>query len=254
MYVIKGYKINKVSLKKVEDVFEEAKKKATAIAEKRYSELLAREIENIVDNVILSNIPKPDKPIYDTAMDALDKKITYALLHGDKTEYNFNVSASVLTYENATYIELCSATEMYDTIFDDISGVENYCVTDDQGIFAAVDEKYEIWKEIMKKYNHQSVLNMKLYPCNNLPRPDAATLIYNSVEKRAEMRARHYVTNVLLGGYSCGEQIPPYNIMELMDYALLRSSELAPAIEEKKKALMNILPDITQVDVTQVIS
>lgn len=151
MNIIKGYRINKVSLKKVEEVLEKVKNNAKAIAEKRYAELLTREIENIVDNMILGNIPRPSKPIYDAAMDSLDKKITHALIHADKTEYNLNVSTNVLTYENATYIELCSATEMYDTIFDNIDGIENYCVAEPNGIFAEIDEKYEVWKKIMQR-------------------------------------------------------------------------------------------------------
>lgn len=249
MYTIKGYRIKKVSFRKVEDVLDEAKKSVKRIAHNRYCELLSREIENLIDHIVLGNINQPkEKSIFDSAVEELNKKIASAMARRDNNEYNLACSVNLLSYKNDTYIELCAITDIYDTVFLNIDGVEDYCVEESNSLFAMVDEKIEIWKAIIEKYKHDTVFSMRLYPVANNTRPKFEELHFNSIDVRAEAKARHYVSNVLLAGYSCGEQIPPYKLMELMDYALLRSSDanIAPSIKTKAEELKRILPEITE--------
>lgn len=248
MYAIKGFKVKKCSLKKAESILNEAKRKASQLAQKRYNELLSREIEVYIDDLVLNGASKPEDSIFMKGKEILDRKIAVAITRKDNNEYNLACSVNLLSYENDTYIELCSVNEMYDDIFNNIEGVENYCVEEQDPAIGAVDEKFEVWRKIIEKYRMDSVLNMRVFPVSNNKLPTFEDLHFNTVEMRAETRARHHVTNVLLAGYASGEQIPPHKLMEYMDYALLRSTDavFSRALKDEKEKIMRILPEITE--------
>ena len=255
MYAIKGFRVPKVSLNKAETILNEIKKRVNVLANKRYNELLSREIESTVDNIVLGNIPQPkEQSIFDASVESLNKKIASATARRDNTEYNLSCSANLLLYENDTYVEICALNEMYDKVYEDIEGIEDFSVVDDGSLIPAADPKYEVWKDIIAKYKHETVFTMRLYPVSGMKKPEFSDLHFNSVEVRSEVSARHFIANVLLGGYSCGEQIQPYQLMELMDYALMRSSDaaLSSSLKSRKNELMRILPEITEEMITKV--
>ena len=252
MYVIKLYKIKKCSLKKTEDVLSQVKKLVNQLVRKRYIDLLSREIEVYIDDMVLNHFNRPEKSIFECVKEILNKKIAVSIAHKDNNEYNLSCSVNVLTFENDTYIELLSGTEMYDNVFPKIDGIEDMSIEDDDLMLDSDDNKYELWKKIANKYKHENVLGMRIYPsctgnegCNNISFED---LHFNSPEVRAETRARHHLTNVLLSGYASGEQIPPHKLMEYMDYALLRTSDaiFIRTLKDQKNMLVNTLPTITE--------
>lgn len=249
MYAIKGYKVNKLSLKKAESVLDEAKKKIEVIATKRYYDLLSAEIENLVDNIVLGSVSKaPDKSIFEMATDILNNRIAVATSRRDNIEFNLSATAYILTHENDTYIELSSVTEIYDSVFPNIDRVEDCSVIEGESILPSDDPNYAIWKEIINKYNKETFLTMRLYPIRAVPKPSFNQLTFNSVEVRADRKARHHVANILLGAYGGGEQIPPHKLMEYMDSALLRTTDAAmtPIIKQEMNKLTQILPVITE--------
>lgn len=248
MFVIKGYKIPKLSLKKTEEVIAKAKSEIMKIAERHYRNLLSTELENLIDGIILGTEPEPvDISLFDFAVNRLNQRIATASARKVNTEYNMTASANLFSYKNDTYIELVALTELYDRVFDEIPGVENYGVRLQETFIPEDDPKADVWKNIIEKYKTESTFVIRLYPVYQMTQPSFEQLSFHSVKERAEKLARHYLTNVLLSAYSGGEQIPPHKLMEYMDCALLRASDeaLVSVLEEKEKQLMTTLLEIT---------
>lgn len=248
MLIIKGYKVPRLSLAKVETIINTAKSEIMKIATQHYFSLLSNEIEVLVDNIVLGTECEPtDKSIFECAADRLNHRIAVASAKKVNTEYNMSASANLFTYENDTYIELVSGSELYDGVFNSIDGVEDYCAFVQDSFIPAEDPKITVWKKIIEKYKKESVFVIRLYPVYSMPEPTFEQFSFHTVKERAEKLARHHITNVMLSSYSGGEQIPPHKLMEYMDYALLRASDdaIAMILEEKKKQLLSTLPEIT---------
>lgn len=224
MILFTGYKLKGQNVNHIELIFTEMKKKIERAANKEYCALLAREIQNLTDDVALNMYQRPiGISLFEYAKNTLNNKIAYASSHNFPTKYNFEVSAHIMFYKNDTYIKFNSVNNIYMKDIGRISGLEYFpCKTN--------TENENIWTEIVERYSDGlDPFGVHLFDKFQDIAPEI--IKFDSPIKRAKVRARHNLTNRYLGMYSCGQQIPNYKLMEYMDEALEALTEVHSSAE-----------------------
>ncbi|MCR5480475.1 MAG: hypothetical protein K6F27_11560 [Ruminococcus sp.] len=243
-----GFRYDETEFSKVEEVIAQAKKEIKTEAQRLYNNLLAREIENLTDDIILG-AHENDRIvcIYDAAIEILNRKIAVAIANGFDTEFNFGAALNIFSYNNRTYIQL--ATHMFQ-FYEILKSIPNLI---DLSILSTNDEKSnaertEIWQSIIKKYGENACIKITAFPTANVPfeKPDFNELHFETPISRATTRARYRLTNHFLTQYAGGGEIPPHKLMEYLDSALLKVSEhnSKDILEQFKIELLNYLPVI----------
>ena len=251
MFIIKGYKLIGKDVVRLDEALNEIKELIHDCAEKQYYCLLSQEIETMVDEIVLGRTKEPQNSIFDEAVDKLNRRIGVSMAKSLDTEYNLSAGANVFTHNGGIYIELCTKNLSYVEALAKAKTVKEYHVeqvNEQLGMHPEDASRYKTWKAIMDEYSDTSILNIRLYPCKKLNKPEFSQLSFCSKEERAEKFARYRVSDILLGNYACGENIPPEKLMEYMDCVLSRLTE-APVIAQidvEKQHLMTLLPEITE--------
>ena len=93
-----GFRYDETEFAKVEEVVAQAKKEIKTEAQRLYNNLLAREIENLTDDIILG-AHENDRIvcIYDAAIEILNRKIAIAIANGFDTEFNFGAALNIFS-------------------------------------------------------------------------------------------------------------------------------------------------------------
>lgn len=250
MFIIKGYKLANKSLNTLNDAITEMKEAIGKCAQKQYNCLLSQEIEILVDDNVLG-VAKVEGNIFDAAVEKLNKRIAISMAKSLDTEYNLSAGANIFWRDGTVYIELCTKNLSYVDALDECQKIKPFHVeqvSDEFGMHPDDAAKYKVWKSIMDDYHEDTVMNVRLYPCKKLEKPNFKDLSFCSKEERAEKIARYRISNILLSNYACGEQIEPSKLMEYMDNVLMRLTE-APTIAQmdiEKNNLLSLLPEITE--------
>lgn len=243
-----GFRYDETEFSKVEEVIAQAKKGIKTEAQRLYNNLLAREIENLTDDIILG-AHENDRIvcIYDASIEILNRKIAVAIANGYDTEFNFGAALNIFSYNNRTYVQL--ATHMFQ-FYEILKSIPNLI---DLSILSTNDEKSnaertEIWQSIIKKYGENACIKITAFPTANVPfeKPEFNELHFETPISRATTRARYRLTNHYLTQYAGGGEIPPHKLMEYLDSALLKVSEhnSKDILEQFKIELLNYLPVI----------
>ena len=242
-----GFRTNTNNIAQIERLVDKMKQNIEKRANKIYCELLSLEITHIVDEIATNVYPRPERPIITEATELLNKKINVAMSKCYDTEYNFNASVNIFSYDKQTYIELAAFNENFYDAIKSIQGLTDMSVDEliDSGVN---DDRRAIWQKIIKKYSSSSCMMIKLFPLKEFVQPKFSDMYFEPKEVRAETLARHKMTNQFLNQYAGGGTIPPHKLMEYLDQALLKGAESnSKAIyEDNKERLMQILPAITE--------
>lgn len=247
-YIIKGYKVKSTDLQQVEDVLAEIQKKAIMRSKHFYAELLADEIEALVDDIALGVINRPaDISIYDCAKKELDRRIAWASGNNTVTPYNFAIQAAIFTCRGESYIKLNMNNEAFAKEIKTIQNAEECSVTDDNSPNA------EIWTEISQIYSENNPPMVKqLFPCGPIEVEwERIEKYFHSRDERAELRVRHKITNLLLNLFGSGQEIPNYKLLRYLDEAfmLLGTDTVKAEAERLKTSIAASIINISEKDV-----
>ncbi len=204
---VTGYYIETTNLKDIEMILDEMRGAAKKAGEKQFHKQFSAEIENLVDAITIGTMKRPENmTIYEAAHQLLMEKIRNAGARQADTYYNYNISANILVLEKRTYFKVNSANDFFLKAFNRIHSLQPFPFGED-------------WKDLMDKYDGRPLMWMQLLSGNELE-AKREYLKFTSKMDRAERLARHNLTNHLLGQYACGQDIPPYKLMEFMDLAM----------------------------------
>lgn len=246
MLVIEGYKLEGQDVNAIEMILQDMKNKIDQEAKRKYRELLAREIETILDDIVLNVIPRPENiTIYDLAVNELNQRIAYASGVQNITPYNFNVSCHILFKDGNTYFKINSENHLYTKRFKSINGLTDFSL-EVSGI-EGKSKREEEWESLMTMYSKGvSPLGVQLYPDGPMEVKDEL-LKFRSPKERADERARYTLTSRYLSMFSCEREIPNFRLMQRMDEALnaLDSDISKEEIITMRTNLMQSLPNIT---------
>ena len=244
MLIIDGYKLESQNPKEIKKILSEMKKKIENEGERLYRHLFEREAENLVDDISLNVIPRPEISIYDLALIELNERIAYATGRQNVTEFNFNVSVHVLYDDSFTYFKVNANNPAFQQKFKNIEELQDISL-----LTKGIDDKganFEFWESIMARYKDISPLGVQLYPSGPIDIKDDI-LKFRTPAERAEERARHNLANRLLSTYAGEKEIPNFKLMQRLDEALnaLTSPESKEELHSMKINLLKTLPNIT---------
>ena len=242
-----GYKISGQDVHELMRILGEMKEKTFLRLKARYKQLLVKEVEAIFDEVSLNMIPRPkEESIFEAAIKLLEQKIIGSSKTGTMTPYNFTNAVHVFYFEGDTYIKVQSGCWTFGPAFSRIRGLQEFHVKTDVELEL---EQGQIWQQIMAYSEDCPPLGMTLFDLFRIPEFHVRIkdLKFHSVKERAAIRARHDVSNRLLGEIS-GGNIPNYKLMPYLDdvLELLGKEEAQEEMREKEKKLRAILRTIDE--------
>lgn len=242
-----GYKIETNNVERLNKVLQAAKSNMTAAANELYHKLLSEEITELVDNIAMNIIARPQGSLIDVARGTLMDKIRFSEARGLPTEYNLATSIQVIPSNKVCYLMFCGTNAFLEEAFASTQGIEDYSVALKEGNEAdnILTEREQQWLRLQKQCEAEpAILFANLSMQVSL---DRSLLIFADKTERAAVRARHELTNQFINMYAAGKQIQPYELMSFMDKSL--SQTLSDSTQAKQKELemrlLNILPDIT---------
>jgi hypothetical protein len=244
MFSLNGYKIKGTDLASVTLIIDSARTRVKGVQREEYHRLLARETEDIIDDVTLGHVQRPEKSVFETARDSLNIKVRNAERTGAPTEYNLAAACSVLTDGEDTYILLSTKSPALTEIFAETEGIENCVVADDGSPENAEREKK--WNTLIEQRGGNTAANALNASLTGGVQINPSMLVFLPPKERAPLRAEHALMNRYLSLYSGGE-IKPHNLARCIDSALLKMTE--PDAQEElagmTERLKAILPEIT---------
>jgi hypothetical protein len=246
---INGYKIAGTNLKNIEQTLQEARKNVREAETEVYARLLSREITELVDDIAMNIVPRPDIPIIVAAEHLLAEKLRFAGAGAD-TEYNLEVSANILTDGKDTYVLLHSKNQTLIDAFKSTQGIADFTVQSSSTLMAdRQDETKEMkkWSRLRGKYGDNLMLSAMSAVISGPVELDEQRLAFESPADRAGVRARHTITNRLLALYANGKEIPPHKLMAHMDSAFeaMLSEDNQFLVGDMALKLAAVLPNIT---------
>lgn len=246
-----GMKLNTKNFDRIDAAISEIKVLVHNRAQIEFKYLLQREIQTIVDEIVLG-LHENEKitSVYDAAIGLLNTKIAVAIAKGFNTEYNLSVALNVFSYNKEVYIQAATYSNCLFEAMLNIKGVRTENLSVIEGLDPDVRmARVELWENIIRQYKDHSCMIVKIFPLNNpFGRPDYESLKFDTPAARLSVLARHKATNHYLSMYAGGGDIPPAKLMEYMDQALskLASPEAKELIEGYERDLLQILPVITK--------
>ena len=224
MLIVKGYKAKSTDLQSLEEAIQSLQTLILTQGRKLYTELLAGEIETLVDDVALNVVPRPDIPLYNAAWSVLDQKISNATGRGFPLPYNFGIQLSVYTLKGVVYIKMNTNNErLVKAIKRTPAGLQDFSLHDDRSDNPEEQKRETVWNEIMELYRNENrkPLVYQILACEHAdPEWKNISGKFHSREQRAETRIRHQLTNQILNALGMGQQIPPHKLMPYMDESL----------------------------------
>lgn len=245
MKKIRGYKIDSKNISKVYQILSLAQQHVEEAAVAGFHQLLSEEITELVDNIALNVIPRPEDPILAVAYNRLMSKINYSEANSFPIEYNLYSGVSIYPERDATYLIFIGGEDL-EHAFAETEGIQNYNVeykkeSDDP----IMSEREAKWRTIMKHYDGKTP-NMRCDFHTELSVQEDL-LRFESPSERAVGQARRTITNSYINMYGFGKQIAPEDFMEANDRALYRSvmDEDSERMISLRVQLTQILPEIT---------
>lgn len=242
---IHGFKTKSNSLAELNEKFGAIEKAIQTRAEKKYNELLGREIALWADLVTLNAVTlQDDCSIFERAVRSLAEKMFNASTADLYGVYNFRVYAHVVSFDDETYIHvLCAQEELlkpFARAFEPCS-VNDGLKTKEDDEKSAENEK--LWQRIEETYKGRSLFGIDLTPHFT---PDIDKVKYPPLAARCEMQARHQILNSLLSKMSGDAPIQPYMLMPLIDdaYDMIVGREYRTDSNIKSMQLAGILIDL----------
>lgn len=244
-----GVKLNTTNFNMVDKIVGKIKAAIRSKAQKLYRELLAYEIETLVDEVVLGVHNETQMgPIFDEAVKLLNTKIAVAISKGYDTQYNFSVALNLFSYDKKVYIQAATTQRaLFDAILE-LKDVSDLTVDDmlESDIRA---QRVELWESIIKEYKNHSCMIVKAFPLNNpFDKPAFSDLKFRTPIVRAEILARQRLTNNYLTMYAGGGEIPPSKLMEYIEQAQMKiiEPESKEILEQYQSNLLRVLPVISE--------
>lgn len=238
--VITGYRMRSLDMKDVMMELDKVKRRLKKQIEKFYHCLLGEEIAFICDNIALGTMQKDEKiSIFDNAVSNLEFKINNAKQYSAEVKYNFHVYAYVMPFEDYTYIRVtCPNKELLKAF----KQLEEYSLSE----LECQDKKNSktiLWETLHDLYADSEPFVIDLSQKIEI---DREKIVYPEKKERAQIHARHSLTNHLLNQISGGREIPPLLLMPYMDIALEMLSDKEMQVEYQKKVthLMRIFLDL----------
>lgn len=253
--IIKGYKLKGKDMSAVENALQMIQNKVINRSKKFYAQLLAAEIENLVDDIALGVLQRPDKiSIYDCAKQEVDRRIAWASANNVATPYNFSVHAAVYTYEDDTYIRLFINN---DALLKEIRHLPN---ADD---FNAIDSDTEangkvlaVWNEISSIYsNGYRPLTRQLFPIGPIEVDwERIEKYFHTREERAEVRVRHRLTSTIYNLLGSNQEVPNYKMMRYLDdvFEMLGTDGVKEEALKMQSSIMASIINISEKDVKKI--
>lgn len=221
-FIIKGFKLPSTDFNSIEAALSAIQTKAINRSKNLYACLLASEIENIVDDIALNVVKRPeDISIYKLACGELNNKIAWATANFAVTPYNFYVGAMVCVYKNETYIRINVPNEALLKEIRHIPDAEDFNVMSSD---AENCNNANVWQEISKIYSgNNAPLARQLHPVGKIEVDwSRVEKHFHSLEERADVRVRHKLTNSLINLLSmrAPDKIPANRYLYVVDEAL----------------------------------
>lgn len=238
-----AYLIRSIQLSDIEEVIRKAKQSVAAQADILYHQLLAREIEAVVDDIALNICRRPEKQsILQAARSVLDNKIHYAVIKQAASMYNFQVYVHLLSCGKMTYIQFGAAFSQFHESLDGVAGLEP--LDDDPNS----TDFQQISKLLEKLRETEPPLGIPIYTDAVTRKAiDLSVLSFAPPSARAEAIARHTMSNRLLENMACGREIQNYQLMRYMDavFEQLDQPQIQKEIVRIQQQLARLLPVIT---------
>ena len=245
-----GYLIHSTQLSDVEDIVRQAKQAVSEKANEIYRHLLVREIEAIVDDIALNICRRPEKQsILQAAQFALDNKIRYAAARQTASIYNFQVFAHLLSIGKDIYIQFGAASAPFHEALDKVNELDQQPSDPDSPAFQQISKLLE------KLQGNEPPIGLPIYSGMAVMKPaDPSALLFAPPSSRAEILARHTMSNRLLESVACGREIQNYQLMRYMDtvFELLDHPQVQSEIRLIQQELTRLLPVITSDMITYV--
>lgn len=224
-----GYRIRQTNLYLVEQILFEARKNLFAAAMAEYHRFLSNEVCELVDDITLGVMQRPDIPILTAAKTRLDDTIARAELSTNGTEYDLRASVSIIPQEDATYLLFNASNPALQKAFAKTRGIEDCTVSEDDVQRGVKTEMAKKWEELRKNSEtHPIILNASLA---NRVELDEKMLQFEEPLVRAKVRARRNMTARLMNQYACGQEIQSAQLMSVMDKALTALTEKETQLE-----------------------
>lgn len=248
MNIVTGFVFNNTQMKNIEEMLSKIRESVLSKARAKYQDLLKIEITFLIDNITLGIIDRPNQSILSAAQHELSQQIIKASQQKNGSEFDFNVSIHIFCYDSKTYIRLNAENDIYSKQILKIEGLLPFNLTKKE-LDSGDSDHLEIWNILMKKHEQLQPLGMSLIQVDSLfslSDADIKKFTYSKPVERADVHARHYLTNLIMNKLGNGEPIPPFRTMAYIDMALLLLSEpkWKSMFAEKKAELVKILPII----------
>lgn len=195
-----------------------------------YVRLFCGDAVNVVDNIALNVIPRPNEALFGGLIQELDRKINLAIAAKFPTKYNISITASVVARKSTTYILVSGEGDFWDQAFQDVE----------------LKELKKKDADALLESNLTIAFSKQLYPNGNINILDE-DMKFDSVERRAAVQARYRVQNDLLKCVAAGKEIQNFQVNEYYDeiLELLNKESVQVEMSNLKKQLEAILPVIT---------
>lgn len=206
------------------------------ISLKKYHMLLSEEIEQLVDDVALNVIKRPENTtLLCVAQQELNGRIGYAISHQAPTEYNLQVYSAIGVNENIGYLILCGTESVIAKLTPELKKI---------GLQAS--DKSLPPDEI------NLVMERVLFPVGGIL-PDMTMLKFNDAARRGMRSARHNLMNRLLRAVAQGREVQNYQLMYYMDLVMeeLNKKEHISEVKRMGNELSHLLPEITEELITK---
>jgi hypothetical protein len=244
MSILLGYRIKSNNIMEVEQILRAAKARIGLAATEAYHRFLSDEICELVDNITLGVMSRPNCPILDVAVQNLNQRISNAEATSNGTEYDLRSNVSIIPDGKYTYFILRATNPDIQEAFADIPEIEDYTI-DEKDINSEIkSKKVEKWQKLQRQSTEKPIILSAM-----LTTPvsvDTNLLSFKPPLERAETRARWQMTARLLNQYACGREITSDKLLPLLDKSLERllTEEMTEAQNEMVRQLTTTLINI----------
>lgn len=240
-----GYRIKTTNIGRVEKILRDAKANLHEAAMSEYHRLLSQEICELVDDITLGVVQRPEISILEAATAILNDKINRTEVTSSGTEYDLRAGVSIIPDKQYTYLILSVANPAMEEAFRASHDIEDYRVSEEEVRNDTRTAAAVKWDELRQRcQNAPSLMNATL---TNHMTVDPERLEFDSPIVRAKVRARRRVTTHFLNSYAAQGEIKSKDLMPLLDKALAKMTDedVQAELEEAAAQLAQSLVVIT---------